>query len=58
MIGYLSPQFLTWDRLGRVDKGREVVLQNGGSGERSEDLEHLVPPSTTVLSHVNKILPL
>lgn len=55
VIGYLWPQFLIWDRLGRVDKGKAVVLQNRASGERSEALEHLVSPSTTVLAPVNKI---
>jgi len=39
-----------------MDKGREEVLQSGGSGERSEALECLVLPSTTVLVLVNKML--
>lgn len=56
MIEYLSPQYLIWDRLGEVGKGREVLLQNGGSGQRFETLECLVPPSTTVSAPVNKIL--
>jgi len=56
VIGYFSPQSLIWDKLGGMDKGREEVLQSGGSGERSEALECLVLPSTTVLVLVNKML--
>lgn len=39
-----------------MDKGRKVMLQNSGSGERSEALECLVPRSTIVSASVNKIL--
>lgn len=47
---------MIWDMMWEWIKGREVELQNGGSGERSEVLEPLVPQSTTVWAPVNKIL--